>query len=130
MYLKDRCHLRALVLILIVSLLTACTTTGKMEYITSDGEHKSACETTYSWAPSVDKFAVEYVLSYCAKKAVKQGYTIVDGTLLTNDLTIPPAPNGKVWTFEYAKKLHAANKLSDKDYGYIVAYIDLGLVKI
>ncbi|MFQ3248149.1 MAG: hypothetical protein ACI9SP_004809, partial [Arenicella sp.] len=33
------------------------------------------------------------------------------------------------WTFEYAKKLHGDNMLSDKEYGYIIAYIDLGLNK-
>jgi hypothetical protein len=112
-----------------VFILTACATQGKLEYITSDGEYKTACETEYTWAPSVDKYAVEYILSYCAKKAVKKGYQVVDESLLTIDLSIPLSPNSQTWTVDYAKSLHKNNKLSDKEYGYIIAYIDLGLNK-
>ncbi len=109
--------------------LASCATRGKLEYITSDGARKIACETEYTWEPSVDKYAVEYTLSYCAKKAVKKGHKIVDESLLKIDLNIPLSPNGSSWTFDYATKLHKNNKLSDKEYGYIIAYIDLGLNK-
>lgn len=108
-------------------LLAACTTKGHLEYFTTNGERKTACETEYSGAPSVDKYAVEYVLSYCAKKAVKQGHKIVDESLLELDLTVPLSPNGKVWTFEYATELYSKNLLTDKEYGYVIAFIDLGL---
>lgn len=37
------------------------------------------------------------------------------------------ASAGNEWTFEYATKLHNDQKLTDKEYGYIIAYIDLGL---
>jgi hypothetical protein len=112
-----------------VLVLVSCATQGKLEYITSDGEHKTACETEYTWAPSVDKYAVEYILSYCAQKAVKKGHKVIDESLLKIDLSIPLTPNGNPWTFDYAKELHKNNKLSDKEYGYIIAYIDLGLNK-
>lgn len=113
----------------LILVLSACVTQGKLEYITSDGEHKTACETEYTWQPSVDKYAVEYILSYCAKKAVEKGHKVVDESLLTMDLSIPLPPNGQSWTFEYAKELHEDKKLSDKEYGYIIAYVDLGLNK-
>jgi hypothetical protein len=48
---------------------------------------------------------------------------------LKNDLSIPLAPQRKYWTIDYAKELHKADVLSDKEYGYIIAYIDLGLNK-
>jgi|TARA_B110000211_G_scaffold62797_1_gene71702 hypothetical protein len=112
-----------------VLVLASCTTQGKLEYISLDGEHKTACETEYTWEPSVDKYALEYILSYCAKKAVKKGHRVVDESLLKIDLSIPLSPNGNSWTFDYAKKLHKNNRLSDKEYGYIIAYIDLGLNK-
>ena len=105
----------------------ACTTHGKLEYVTESGEHKTACETEYSGAPSVDKYAVEYILSYCAKKAIKQGHQIIDKNLLNLDLSIPNSPNGKQWSFEYATELHQSNQLTDKEYGYIIASIDLVL---
>lgn len=105
---------------------SACTTSGSLSYITSEGENKTACETEYSWAPKVDKYAVEYVLSYCAQKAVEQGHIVTDEALLNNDLTIPKPPKSKHWTFALAKKLHNQNKLSDKEYGYIVAFLDVG----
>lgn len=105
--------------------LTSCTTRGALSYITPDGENKTACETEYSWAPDVDRYAVEYVLSYCARQAVEQGNIVTDEALLNNDLAIPAPPNGKSWTFELAKRLHDDSKLSDKEFGYIVAFIDV-----
>ncbi len=128
-YHKVSIKLRLFFSLSIVLVLTSCATQGKLEYITSDGEHKTACETEYTWEPSVDKYAVEYILSYCAKKAVKKGHLVVDESLLKIDLSIPLSPNGNSWTFDYAKELHKNNRLSDKEYGYIIAYIDLGLNK-
>jgi hypothetical protein len=121
--------LRLLFSLLLLTFLAACATRGKLDYVTSSGEYKTACETEYTWQPSVDKYAVEYVLSYCAKQAVKEGYRVVDKSLLKKELTIPASPNGKPWTFAYARRLHEHNKLSDKEYGYIIAFIDLGLNK-
>jgi hypothetical protein len=121
--------LRLLFSLLLLTILAACATRGKLDYVTSSGEHKTACETEYTWQPTVDKFAVEYVLSYCAKKAVKEGYRVVDKSLLKKELTIPISPNEKPWTFAYARRLNKHDKLSDKEYGYIIAFIDLGLNK-
>ena len=129
MYHKVSIKLRLFFSLSLILVLASCATQGKLEYITSDGEHKTACEIEYTWEPSVDKYAVEYILSYCAKKAVKKGHRIVDKSLLKIDLSIPLSPNGKPWTFDYAKELHKSNRLSDKEYGYIIAYIDLGLNK-
>ena len=116
-----------ILLLLLPPFLISCATQGKLEYITAEGEYKTACETEYTWQPSVDKYAVEYILSYCAKKAVEQGHKVLDESLLEINTQIPLSPNGKAWTFEYAKKLHSKNKLNDKEYGYIIADIDLGL---
>ncbi|QTH64055.1 hypothetical protein J1N51_00745 [Psychrosphaera ytuae] len=110
---------------LIATTLVGCST-GKLEYINARGETKFACETEYSWQPSVDKYAVEYVLSYCAKQAVKQGHTVVDQRLLALDLSVPEAPKGQIWSFELAKSMHNKDLITDKEYGYLVAYIDLG----
>ena len=112
---------------LICLLISACTTQGKLAYIDAQGNQKYACETEYSWAPAVDKYAVEYILSHCAKKAEAKGYQVVDSSLLALNLQIPNSPNNQPWTFEYATELHDQEKLSDKEYGYIIAYIDLGL---
>jgi len=121
--------MRVIFAILLIFTLSACTTRGQLAYITTTGEHKTACETEYTWAPSVDKYAVEYILSYCAKKAVEKGHKVLDKSLLKLDLTIPNNPKGVAWTFEYAKKLHKQDELSDKELGYIIAFIDLGLNK-
>lgn len=121
--------MKLLTLIISLTFFCSCATQGKLEYITSNGQYKTACETEYTWKPSVDKYAVEYVLSYCAKRATKKGYKVIDESLLKNDLTILKPPRGNSWTFDYAKALHAKNKLSDKEYGYIIAFIDLGLDK-
>lgn len=105
----------------------ACTTQGKLEYIATDGSIKVACETEYSGAPAVDHYAVEYVLSHCAQKAAKKGLQVVDQSLLETDLSIPEDPDGEPWTFERATELYKTNRLTDKEYGYIVAFIDLNL---
>lgn len=119
--------MRILFLLLSSLFLVACSTQGELEYVTAQGETKTACATEYSGAPSVDKYAVEYVLSYCAKKAREQSHTVINKSLLALDLSIPTASAGNEWTFEYATKLHNDQKLTDKEYGYIIAYIDLGL---
>ncbi len=119
--------LKVLLVVLFCLLSSACTTQGKLAYIDAQGQQKFACETEYSWAPSVDKYAVEYILSHCAKKAVKKGYQVVDASLLTLDLQIPKPPNDQPWTFEYATQLYDQEKLTNKEYGYIIAHIDLGL---
>lgn len=121
--------MRALIFFGIALFLTACATQGELEYINTEGQYQTACATEYTWLPSVDKYAVEYTLSYCAKQAVKRGYRVLEESLLTIDTKIPPSPNGQPWTFETAKQLHRLNKLTDKEYGYIIAYIDLGLNK-
>lgn len=113
--------------LLTLVVLSACTTSGKLNYITSKGELKAACQTEYSGAPAVDKYAVEYVLSYCAREAVDKGYDVVDKSLLSIDLSIPLPPNGNAWTFESATEQYSSGKLTDKEYGYIIAYIDLGI---
>ena len=122
--------MRVLFTLLHLTLLVGCTTQGNLEYITPQGERKTACATEYSGAPAVDKYAVEYVLSYCARKAAKQGHTVINRSLLALDLSIPTVPMGSKWTFEFATQLYNDNQLTDKEYGYIIAYIDLGLTTL
>lgn len=110
--------------VIVTAFLTACTT-GHLEYITADGERKVTCETEYTWQPSVDKYAVEYVLAYCARQVVSQGYAVVDTDLLELDVTIPKPPTGEEWSHRLAKRQHQKGLLSDKEYGYIIAYLDL-----
>ena len=118
-------HIKFSGLVLALCSLVGCTT-GRLEYVTPAGETKYACETEYTWEPSVDKYAVEYILSHCAKKAAEKGNTIVNAELLSLDLTVPKPPQGKLWNFDLAKSLHKKGQLNDKEYGYIIAYLDLG----
>jgi len=104
--------------------LVGCTT-GRLVYLTKEGDKRTACETEYTWAPSVDKYAVEYVLSYCAKKAVGNGFTVIDKRLLSLNTTIPQPPVGKSWSHPLAEELYDNNLLTDKEYGYLIAYLDL-----
>lgn len=109
----------------VVLYLPACTS-GYLEYVTPEGETKVACRTEYTWQPSVDKYAVEYILSYCAKRAVEEGNSVVDRRLLGLDLTLPKPPEGKAWSYELAKQLHRRGALVNKEYGYLIAALDLG----
>ncbi len=111
-------------LVVLLFSIAGCTT-GHLEYLSEDGTIKTACETEYSFAPSVDKFAVEYVLAYCAKQAKSKGYKVVNQSLLTLDLTLPAPPNNLQWTFVVAKSLYQNEKLTNKQYGYIIAFLDL-----
>jgi len=104
--------------------LVGCTT-GRLEYLTKEGDKRTACETEYTWAPSVDKYAVEYILSYCAKKAVENGFTVIDKRLLSLNTTTPQPPVGKSWSHPFAEELYDNNLLTDKEYGYLIAYLDL-----
>lgn len=116
--------MQRMMMITLVCVLAGCTT-GRLEYITPAGERKFGCETEYTWQPSVDKYAVEYVLAYCAEQAQQQGHTIVDTRLLTLDLSLPAPPAGQRWTHQLAKQHHQQGLLTDQQYGYVIAHLDL-----
>ncbi len=46
------------------------------------------------------------------------------------DTAIPLAPCEKAWAHELAKQQYQSKKLTKKEYGYIVANIDLGLATV
>lgn len=90
------------------------------------------CDVEFVGLPSVDIFAVEYALSLCAKDSVKKGHVLdkEQQYLLELDLSIPDAKCGDAWDHDTAKRLYEAGDLSKKEYGYIVAHIDLGLAVV
>lgn len=92
-----------------VSISFASCTTARLEYVTPDGEHKTPSETEYTWAPSIDKYAVEYVLAYCAKRAIEKGNIVFDLKLLSINLSEPTPPAGFSWSHELAKKHYEKN---------------------
>lgn len=112
-------------------LLSACTT-GQLYYTKPTGERVLACNVEFVGLPSVDKYAVEYALSLCARDSLKRGYTIDKDQeyLLTLNLQIPTPQCGKAWNHDYASEEYKAENLSAKEYGYIVAHIDLGLAVV
>lgn len=112
-------------------LLSACTT-GELYYTKASGERVLGCDVEFVGLPSVDKFAVEYALSLCAKSSVKKGYSIDKEKeyLLTLELQIPESKCGESWNHKSAKEMYKTGKLSKKEYGYIVAHIDLGLAVV
>lgn len=116
------------VLIVSILMLSACTT-GKLYYKNSSGNRVLGCNVEFVGMPSVDKFAVEYALSHCAKSAVEKGHSLEPEQeyLLELDTTIPQAPSGMSWDHELAKSEYESGNLSKKEYGYIVAHIDMGL---
>ena len=115
----------------VLFLLSACTT-GKLYYTKASGERVLGCDVEFVGITSVDKFAVEYALSLCAKSSVKKGYSIDKEKeyLLTLELQIPESKCGESWNHKSVKEHYRAGKLSKKEYGYIVANIDLGLAAV
>lgn len=112
-------------------LMLGCTT-GKLYYTNQSGERKLACDVEFVGLPSVDKYAVEYALSLCAKDASRKGFTIDEPQqyLLSLTLEIPAPPCDRTWDHDLAKAAYQDGTLSSKAYGYIVAHIDLGLAKL
>ena len=119
-----------MLLLVIVFFSLGCTTSGQLYYVDTEGNEKIACDVEFIGMPSVDKFAVEYALSLCAKSIVKKGGVIKEEHLLSIDIAIPLAPCEKAWTHELAKQEYKSNNLTKKEYGYIVANIDLGLATL
>lgn len=124
-------NLKYFILIAAICMLPACTT-GKLYYKDNSGNRILGCDVEFVGLPSVDKFAVEYALSLCAKSVIKKGHSLEKEKeyLLVIDTTIPSAPCGKSWDHELAKNEYKKGSLSKKEYGYIVANIDLGLAVI
>lgn len=119
---------KILMLILVIGSVSGCTT-GKLHYTDASGKRVLGCDVEFVGLPSVDKYAVEYALSLCARGLVKKGYSIDTQKqfLLTKDLSIPQPACGQSWNHDAAKSRYKSGALSDKEYGYIVAHIDLGL---
>lgn len=118
--------IRVIGIVLVVVVIVSACTSGRLEYITPEGERKFACETEYTWQPSVDKYAVEYVLAHCARQAASQGYAILDTRLLELDVSVLLPPKNKRWSHALAKQYHKQGLLTDKEYGYLIAHLDLG----
>ena len=113
----------------VLLLLNGCTT-GQLYYLDKNGDRKLACDVEFTGNPWVDKYAVEYSLSLCAKSVVKKGGTVREVHLLDIDTSIPIPPCGVRWNHDLAKQMYKSDELSKKEYGYIVAHIDLGLAKV
>jgi hypothetical protein len=124
-------NLNFLVTLATIFSLSACTT-GKLYYKDESGHRVLGCDVEFVGLPSVDKFAVEYALSLCAKSTVKKGHSLENNQkyLLNIDTSIPAAPCNKLWDHELAKSEYKDGQLSKKEYGYIVAHIDLGLAAV
>jgi hypothetical protein len=123
-------NIRHFFLYIIILMCSACTTSGKLYFVDTEGNEKLGCDVEFVGMPSVDKYAVEYALSLCAKSIVKKGGVIQEEYLLKIDTSIPLSPCGKAWTHELAKQQFNSEKISKKEYGYIVGNIDLGLSEI
>lgn len=123
-------NIKYMLLLVIVFFSLGCTTSGQLYYVDTEGNEKLACDVEFIGLPSVDKFAVEYALSLCAKSIVKKGGAIKEEYLLSIDTAIPLAPCEKAWTHELAKQQYKSNNLTKKEYGYIVANIDLGIATV
>ena len=86
-------------------LLSACTT-GKLYYTKASGERVLGCDVEFVGLPSVDKFAVEYAFSLCAKSSVKKGHSIDKEMeyLITLNLQIPESKWGESWNHKSANE--------------------------
>lgn len=118
--------MKFVVLLSITVVLAGCTT-GHLRYIDDQGNLQTACETEYRWAPTVDKHAVDYILHYCAQKALEKGYQVLNSDILALTPTLPPHPTAQAWTFDEATRLYKSGQLSAQEYGYVIADIDLHL---
>lgn len=145
---STRKSLGKIVFILPMLLLLCNCTSGKLYYIPADTgvsanaeadanqtrnkQAKLACDVEFVGLPKVDRYAVEYSLSVCAKSVVAKGHQLKpeDRYLLDLDTGIVPAACGTKWQHSSAKQAYRSGKLSDKEYGYIVAHIDLGLATV
>lgn len=123
--------LRFLMILAAVFFMSACTT-GKLYYTEQSGNRILGCDVEFVGLPSVDKFAVEYTLSLCAKSVVQKGHQLDSNQqyLVDLDTSIPEPPCGHAWNHDLAKAKFKEGLLSKKQYGYIVAHIDLGLAVV
>ena len=123
--------IKGLVVLCFTMAIAACTT-GQLVYTDEKGDRRVGCEVEFVGLPSVDKHAVDYALSFCAKSAVKKGYTIDDTQtyLLALDTQIPSPPCEQAWHHDLAKAQYKQGQLNAREYGYIVAHIDLGLAAV
>lgn len=119
-------------MIFVTVFFTSACTTGKLYYTEQSGHRALGCDVEFVGLPSVDKFAVEYALSVCAKHFVGKGHQLDDNQryLVHLDTSIFMAPCGYAWEHELAKAKFKEGLISKKQYGYIVAHIDLGLAVV
>lgn len=111
--------------------LQSCTT-GSLDYLDQSGERKQACEFEFVGLPHVDRYALEYALSVCAKSVQQHGGKIdrEQAYLLNLDLTVPAPPCDQIWSHDKVKTAYREQEITAKEYGYLVAHIDLGFAQV
>lgn len=120
--------LKLTLLVFLLFCLSGCVS-GHLEYIDTEGNRKTGCEVEFLWEPVGGEHAVDYVLNYCAQRYAKKDYALVDDRVLKLDIVLPDPPPGKEWSYNLASQMLKEDQLTDKEYGYLIAHVELNYQK-
>lgn len=115
--------LASLFLLIIVS---GCAS-GRLAFYDSDGNVVGECVGGYDWHFYGVKDSVDWILNWCAQKAIKEGMvfsSVSDESILLKDYSYPNPKLDEVWNKKTAWKAFRSNYISEKEYGYILADIE------
>lgn len=115
--------IQKLVPLILVTLISSCAQ-GRIDVIDKEGNHIGYCSADFNFHFYGAQHAVNYGLYICAKEHIGKGYKISDDSILTNDYSIPDAPNGKAWSKKLAQESFDNGLLNEEKYGYLIAYME------
>ena len=115
-----------LLLIVILLILSGCAA-GRLHIIDANGKIVGECTAGYEWHPYGVEDSVDWLLNYCAQGALADNCdncSVSDESIIKKDYSFPEPPDGNTWNKVLAWQEFTADRISERKYGYILAYIE------
>lgn len=97
---------------------------GRLYVVGNQGEILGECSARFYWHWQGAQDSVDYMLYICAQEYLDKGYKLSDESILENDYTLPNPPLGSSWNKKIASEQFNLNRISEREYGYILAAIE------
>lgn len=113
----------------VLAVLIAGCAERKIDIFDRNGNVIGNCIAGYDWHFYGLQDSIDYMLYYCAKGHIEDGYSISEPMLLEKDFTLPAPPEGKSWNKKLAMGAFNRGEITETKLGYILADTEYEYVK-
>ncbi len=117
---------KPLAIIFFALTLFGCSS-GQLDLYNSEGKKVGECTAGYDWHLYGVKHSVDWLLNWCAQKAIEEGMDVAavsEPSILQKDYSYPEPAAGERWNKKSSRKAFREGLITEKEYGYILAYIE------